>query len=46
MVIMIISFRTKTDYSDERETNKKEGATPDPSMRRGTGDSAAKIGFY
>jgi hypothetical protein len=25
---------------------KKEGATPDPSMRRGTGDSAAKIGFY
>ena len=35
MVIMIISFRTKTDYSLKRIHTKKEGATPDPSIRRG-----------
>jgi hypothetical protein len=37
MVIMIISFRgkTNTDYSDQTDTYKKEGATPDPSIKRG-----------
>jgi hypothetical protein len=42
---MIISFigKTTTDWPDQTDTNKKEGATPDPSIRRGTGDSAAKI---
>jgi hypothetical protein len=42
---MIISFRgkTTTDWPDQTDTNKKEGATPDPSIRRETGDSAAKI---
>ena len=37
MLIMIISFRgkTNTDYSDQTDINKKEGATPDPSIREG-----------
>ncbi len=37
MVIMIISFRTKTntDFPDHTDTYKKEGATPDPSIREG-----------
>ena len=37
MVIMIISFRgkTTTDWPDQTDTNKKEGATPDPSIREG-----------
>ena len=37
MIIMIISFRTKrnTDRPDQTDTNKKEGATPDPSIREG-----------
>jgi hypothetical protein len=36
-VIMIISFRgkTTTDWPDQTDTNKKEGATPDPSIREG-----------
>ncbi len=34
---MIISFRgkTTTDWPDQTDTNKKEGATPDPSIREG-----------
>ena len=34
---MIISFRgkTTTDWSDQTDINKKEGATPDPSIREG-----------
>jgi hypothetical protein len=34
---MIISFRTKTntDFPDHTDINKKEGDTPDPSIREG-----------
>jgi hypothetical protein len=34
---MIISFGTKTntDFPDHTDTYKKEGATPDPSIKRG-----------
>ena len=37
MLIMIISFRgnTNTDWPDQMDINKKEGATPSPSIKRG-----------